>query len=233
MKHYKNTFFIIITASLIFITACSKNPNQIYIDEAKKLCEIYSPESLKKIRAGNFGNLTSLAEAIKKEVKSEKFLAIFHELNTVNYRNFYAVFQPRVSQLIGEPWHCMDMYNNQTEYFVSEREPKDPTEKFKTSHLRITHDGFIQINNKKYSYKETDSWSAPLNNYLTKEKPWYILIYFAEDPKKSHSYIDGKPLNKKHLENLFSDLNIESFRQQYLPYRVNEYETLKSLGLRK
>ena len=115
----KNYFFFILLGSFMFISACSKNPQQTYIDEAEKLCKVYHPDSLKKMKLHDPANNIKIAEAIREAIKSEQFLAIFKEVQESKFRSFYAALQPKISKLIGEQWLCMDMLKSETMIYLN------------------------------------------------------------------------------------------------------------------
>ena len=183
MISVKKFFFLfILLTSLACISSCSKNPLQIYIDEAEQLCEVYHPESLKKMELHKPANNLKIAEAIRNVVKSESFLAIFKEVQESKFRSFYAALQPKISSLIGEQWQCMDMLKNETIIYQRSDRQEDPSGRNLMVQFRLTDDGSFFIDNKKYTYKDKNTWGQLLSSYLIENGPWDIVVHILKIP---------------------------------------------------
>lgn len=211
--------------SLACISSCSKSSLQVYIDEAEQLCKVYHPESLKKMELHKPANSFKIAEAIRNVVKSEPFLAIIKEVQESNFRSFYAALQPKVSSLIGEEWQCTDMLKNETMIYQRSDRQVDPSGRNLMVQFRITDAGSFFIDNKKYIYKNKNTWDQALSSYLIENGPWDIVVHYPQDSALN--------IDLELVRDSFNALDIDKRHYHFVPYVISEYETLKKLGVVK
>jgi hypothetical protein len=210
MSFIKQLFWIFLLA---LITACGDTPRQEVKKEAIALCALFEEKHLEEVyKEPDTNPYYKLAIDTKNIIKSKEYMGVFEQIaNNPVKTDYYEDLQPRVSQLIGEEWHCENMQKFYDITYLHD-EDIEPSKQNKLM-LRISNNGKIEIGNKKYNFIDTKSWREKLKQYINKFKITHVAVALPTD---RYMMTDLKV-----LVNLFHELEMPKKRIQYQEYIAN------------
>jgi len=191
--------FLLLSLSAL---ACSSSVQQ-YRKEATDYCALFKPENWQdKKQTSALKQLDDLGVKTRQVIKSKAFLAIFDDLAKSGYTDFYTAIQPRISKLIGKPWHCEDAKN----FSAIKWERKSGVSSTGKITFTITKDRFFIANDKKLRYTDSESIKKALNNVIY-DKSQKVILKVPEnfsDKELRELFKPFQEMGIKHLSVIFS-----------------------------
>jgi len=156
--------------------ACSSNVQQ-YRKEAADYCALFKPENWQGSKQTSaLKQFNDLSIKTRQVIKSKAFLAIFDDLAKTGYTDFYTAIQPKISKLIGNPWHCEDAKNFSA---IKWAKKSSVTSTGKIT-FSITKDGFFLAGNNRIRYTDAESIKKVLG-YVVHDKSQKVILKVPEN----------------------------------------------------